>query len=280
MPRVTIEGLEINFVVRGSGPMLLAHPGGPGFDAPYMFSAELERSFTVVYLDPIGTGSSAKLPPDQQYNRGRDVAILDGLRASFAFKKVCVLGHSYGGYIAQLYALAYPERVEGLILYSTAPTTGPDWQARREAGVAKLAHQPWHADALRGLEHEKLATSQADLDAALALYMPLYFARWNERQHVYRPALNRSRLAFDVKTRRPATPVFDIRERLHLITPRTLVIAGEHDAISDANWSRELAQKIPNADLVVIPGAGHFAHIEEPDAFSRALVEFRAILRR
>ena len=51
----------------GSGPVCLAHPGGPGFDGGYLASTELERAFTVVYLDPIGTGASEKLQPTSEF---------------------------------------------------------------------------------------------------------------------------------------------------------------------------------------------------------------------
>lgn len=276
MPIVTIDGFPISYAVHGSGPVCFAHPGGPGFDAGYLHSAELERAFTVVYLDPIGTGASAQLPAGELYSRDRDVAILEGVRAALGHERMHVLGHSYGGYIAQLYALAFPERLVGLILYATSPTTGPDWQDRRAAGIAKRSHEPWFDEAMRGLDLERHARSQSDLDLALSLYAPLYFERWTERADAYRRALARSTLAFDVKMRRPATPVFDIRDRLASITARTLVIGGEHDAISDADWSRELARAIPDARLAVIAGTGHFPHVEDPAAFGHALAELGA----
>jgi pimeloyl-ACP methyl ester carboxylesterase len=59
---------------------------------------------------------------------------------------------------------------------------------------------------------------------------------------------------------------FDLRPELQAITAPTLIVHGEDDAIPLAS-SREITAAIPNARLLVLPGVGHFPHVEQPDAF-------------
>src|SRR5258706_12235510 len=82
--RVPVNGVDIAFEVRGKGPVCIAHPGGPGLDATYMRDSAYERRFTMVYLDPIGTGSSGKLALTEKYSMMRDVEVLEGVRAKRA----------------------------------------------------------------------------------------------------------------------------------------------------------------------------------------------------
>ncbi len=57
---VTVDGLRQSYFVAGQGPVCVAHSGGPGLDSVYLRSPELEERFTVVYLEPIGTGRSSR----------------------------------------------------------------------------------------------------------------------------------------------------------------------------------------------------------------------------
>src|SRR5688572_6361076 len=126
--RIALDGHEVVVDIRGSGPVCIAHPGGPGMDSGYMHSAALETRFTMVYIDPLGTGASSKLPEGELYSLQRDAKVIEGVRAKLALDKVCLVGHSYGGFVAQTYAIEHPQHVRGLFLYSTTPTTEPDWE--------------------------------------------------------------------------------------------------------------------------------------------------------
>jgi hypothetical protein len=60
--RLTLNGARQVYHVAGDGPVMVAHSGGPGVDYTYLRSARLEEHFTMVYLEPVGTGESRPLP--------------------------------------------------------------------------------------------------------------------------------------------------------------------------------------------------------------------------
>ena len=80
--RITVNGAELAYAVHGRGPFAIALPGGPGFGGAYLRMPEVEQHLTVIYVDPIGTGASARLADPAQYKRSRDVADLEALRSA------------------------------------------------------------------------------------------------------------------------------------------------------------------------------------------------------
>ena len=276
--RLSIDGIEIAIEVRGKGPVCIAHPGGPGLDAGYLRSDALERRFTVVYVDPIGTGASGKLAGADNYSKARDVAIVDGIRTKLGLDKICIVGHSYGGMVAQLYAVTHPTHVSGLFLYSTSPVTDDEWRQDVEANTAWFKDEPWFADAVAGIAAEDKATTAAELDAAIAREWPLFFADWSGHRAAYAPLVGSSKVAFDVYRRRDPDK-FDLRHRLGVIhTTPTVIVAGDKDFICGVKPSTWLSQAIGGSKLVVIERAGHFAHVEQPAAFAAAVDEFAELI--
>src|SRR5689334_22596343 len=124
---IELNGITQRYHVHGSGPVCLAHPGGPGAFWDYLRMPLLEEHLTMIYVEPIGTGGSGRLAshPDG-YTRARYAAAVDGLIDHLGVDSVYLLGHSHGGFVAQYYALQHPERVTGVILYDSAPVTGPE----------------------------------------------------------------------------------------------------------------------------------------------------------
>lgn len=275
---VMIDGVDIAYDVRGHGPVCLAHPGGPGFDSTYLRSPALEARFTVVYIDPVGTGASGKLPAGQRYSIQRDTAVLDQIRRHLGLGRVCLLGHSYGGFVVQRFALAHPELVSGLILYSTTPTTNDAWSAQVEANLATFKDQPWFDEALAGTRAESEAKTDDELKAALLREAPMFFADWTHRRDELVRVFATARLSLEVSTRREGEP-FDVRPQLARLKVPTLVITGDRDLVSGPTVSGWIAQATPGATLVVIPDAGHFAHLEQPRAFAAAIDAFAPTVR-
>jgi proline iminopeptidase len=112
---VVVNGARLAYHVHGEGPQVVALPGGPGFSHTYMRTPLLEEEATVVYVDPIGCGDSARLDPSA-YGRSRDVADLEELRKHLGVEQLVLLGHSAGGFLAQQYAIEHPAHVERTIL--------------------------------------------------------------------------------------------------------------------------------------------------------------------
>src|SRR3954463_13566053 len=81
--------------VAGRGPLMVAHSGGPGVYYEYLRSPELENNFTLVYVEPVGTGDSGRLPDPSGYSMDVYVHFLVSVITHLGAGPVLVLGHSY-----------------------------------------------------------------------------------------------------------------------------------------------------------------------------------------
>ncbi|WP_239154157.1 alpha/beta fold hydrolase [Amycolatopsis sp. FDAARGOS 1241] len=124
---VELDGVVQRYHVHGTGPVCVAHSGGPGILWDYLRMPAVEEHLTVVYVEPIGTGGSSRLAthPDG-YTRDRYVRAVLALLDHLGLEKPLFLGHSHGGFVAQRLALTHPGRISGIVLYDSAPVVGPE----------------------------------------------------------------------------------------------------------------------------------------------------------
>ncbi|MFD0149442.1 alpha/beta fold hydrolase [Streptomyces sp. NPDC055721] len=142
-----VDGLALRYHVHGTGPVCVMHPGGPGIAWEYLRTPELERSLTVVYLEPAGTGGSDRLATHPHgYTRELYSRHLAALIDHLAVGRVHLLGHSHGGFVAQHHALHRSDQLTGVVLYESAPGNGPEFgeEMTRKAGefAARQAERP------------------------------------------------------------------------------------------------------------------------------------------
>jgi len=280
--RVAVQGGEVVIDVRGKGPTCFAHPGGPGLDSSYLQNAAFEKHFTVVYIDPIGTGNSTKVPAPDLYSIGRDVEVIEAIRAKLGFKKLCLIGHSYGGFVVMSYAVAHPDKVGAMLLYSTTPTTEPEWMKDVMANTAWFKDRKWFADAMKALEEEDKAPDEKALNALLQRELKMFFADYDGKRPDYDDTMNKLRVSFDVARRRPQgkQAAYDVRGKFGRIgTTPTVIVTGDRDFSGGPTPSHWIQQSIADSKLVVIPQAGHFAHVEQPAAFEEVVGQFADLLR-
>jgi proline iminopeptidase len=128
----------------------------------YIRMPELERFFTLVYLDPVGTGDSGHLTRGQ-YTLERYASDLDGIRAALGLERTWVLGHSYGGIVAQVWASSRPDRVKGLLLVATTPRIDGEWGRDMEAHMKAFSTQPWYPGALAAFSDLQASKDDASL---------------------------------------------------------------------------------------------------------------------
>jgi proline iminopeptidase len=269
--------------------VIIAHPGGPGSEWSYLRMREVEAFATVVYIEPVGTGASGRLADPRGYTTDRYVSDVEGLRAHLGLEKVILLGHSHGGFVAQAYALAHPEHLRGLILFDTTPTTGPKWQHNVEANLKWFKREPWFEDATAALAEETAATTDDEMTEIFRRELPLYFADWTRRASEFESY--RASVRLTVAPSRSVTdpsspnqvgvaPVFDVRDKLGAIHVPTLVIAGKKDFVCSRQFGRLLHSGIAGSRLVTLRHSGHMGHVEEPEAFAKAIREFLKTLPR
>lgn len=184
---VVVDGLDQRYHVYGSGPVCLALPGGPGVTWDYLRSPGLEEFLTMVYVEPLGTGGSQRLPSHPHgYTRERYTRSLIGLLDRLSLPRVLLLGHSHGGFVAQYLALRHPDRLRGLVLYESAPVTGAEHMAEAASMVDEFVHrnegQAELPTVLAGLQAVGGVTDDKEITAELRRLVPIYFARYWDRE--------------------------------------------------------------------------------------------------
>lgn len=271
------DGRTIAYRRTGEGPLLVCHPGGPGFSSTeFADFAGLADSLTLVLLDPRGTGGSDPPPEATHYRLEDFVADLDELREHLAVEAFALLGFSHGGMVAMAYASAHPDRVERLVLASTLARVGEAQQVEAARAIERRSGEPWHADAVAALQAEEEARYEtaADLERLWLAMAPMYFTRWDEAARAFVEESSDMGNADALKLFNANVP--DLLPDLARISTPTLVVAGEDDFICGPDSAREIAGAIPGARLELIPGAGHFTYVEQPEAFRAALLPFLA----
>lgn len=228
-------------------PLVLVHgAGGSHLD----WSAELRRlpGTRVIALDLPGHGKSTGAGRTDTLNYARDVcALLDAL----AIKRAIIAGHSMGGAIAQQFGIHLPERAAGLILVGTGsklpvePTLTRRIVEETEEAVDWLIDWSWGTNA---------APAMKTLGRKRLLNVPPKVLQGD-----YSACQN-----------------FDAREQLGQIAAPTLVLGADEDRMVRLKFSVTLAERIPNATLVTIQGAGHMFPLEKPKEVAGAVMQWLA----
>ncbi|MEZ0072034.1 alpha/beta fold hydrolase [Planotetraspora sp. GP83] len=273
---VSIRGVLQRYHVAGAGPLCLVHSGGPGLGWEYLRMPELERHLTLVYVEPIGTGSSGRLAHPQDYRIDTYARFLHGLVEHLAAPSVFLLGHSHGGFVAQHYALNHPTGLAGLILFETSPLTGEEFWNRAIGNLEQFPRlhpgQPEASGIPDAFRRTLAATDDEACTQGVRDILPAYFADyWANEDEL---ASLRASLRAWIDPMRAAEPPFDVRDMLGGITTPTLIISGAHDFICGPHWGQMLREGIPHSQFVLLRDSGHMGHIEQPDTFASAITRF------
>ena len=280
--KARINGTEIYFDVEGPGlaadgagmvdrPVVFALHGGPGGDHVSLRDAlsPLSDTAQIVYIDHRGSGRSAPADP-ATYTLDQNIDDVDALRDYLGLDRISVLGVSYGGMVAQGYAIRYPDRLANLALIVTASSFRFLDDAKRILAERGSADQQRVCERLWEGSFESLD----QLHEYYRLMGPLYSTTFNAQK--FEASLGRSLRNFEqlnigfggfLRT-------FDFTSQLAQITCPTLVIGGAHDWICVPNHSREIAARIPRAHLKIFRNSSHAVAADEPEAFQNAIRGF------
>ena len=279
MKFTTTDGRKLTYRKLGNGPVLVCHPGGPGFSSTYFADlAGLWERFTLVMLNPRGTGGSDRPRDRRAYQIDDYVRDVEELRLHLGLERILLLGHSHGGVVAQAYAAEHPGRVARLVLASTIARFGPQQEAAMRKGMDKRSAQPWYEDAVSALEAEQVGKFDSDQELGELVFreMPLYFTRYGPVEAGYIDTLRSEPINADTLQlfNREIFETFDLRERLPSITAPTLVITGDDDFICGPLCAAEITAAVRGAREVIVGDSGHHVFIEQPRAFHDEVGDF------
>jgi len=283
--RAHVNGVDLFFDVEGSSlmpegptmveqqPCFILH-GGPGMDHSYFrpWLSPLTDKLQLIYVDHRGNGRSQRLP-NEQYTIEHMADDLEQLRLYLGLERPIVLGNSFGGMLAQVYATRYPESYSRLVLVSTTPSY--DFFAEATA-IAEERATDEQKRVMPSLFEGKVRT-EAEYHQWWEVMLPLYFHHYDSTvgaamlgRTVGNPEV--ARYMFD-----QVIPHYDVRPLLGTITAPTLVIAGRHDWITPPSQSEEIQRLIPGSEYVVFEKSGHMPFIEEQDDFLDVVRRFLGI---
>ncbi len=276
MKFTTRDGRELAYERTGAGPVLVVHPGGPGFSTTYLGDlAGLGDRNTLAILSPRGTGASDRPADPSAYHLDEYVSDLEEFRQHLGLDQMLLLGYSHGGIVAQAYASAFPGRVSRLVLAVTSPRFGPEQEAATKAGKEKRAGEAWYPDALAASEEElETATDDQVRDNAMR-GMPFYFARFGPDEVAYVDTFRADPINSDAqRVFGSELPTMDLRGSDSRIIAPTLVITGDDDFICGPVCAHEMTAAIPGAREVIVADAGHMVVFEQRRAFHDEIAAF------
>ncbi len=287
---VDAHGVLIYYTSVGRGaPLLIVH-GGPGASHDYFlpYLLPLARRNRLIFIDERGSGRSEKLEDPAAYTVENMVEDLEAVRRDLGLGKISLLGHSYGGVVAQAYAFKYQGNLSHLVLCSTFHST------RALNDVFRVMKQAMSPD-LRGRidEMEKAGLYGHGKDYEKNRYTDDYMkAAWGEGYFPYlyqrRPDPNydptdTGGLSWDLYREMWGSHgefVIDgnlvsveYADRLPSIHVATLITVGDHDE-PDPSIARVMHNKIPGSKLVILPESGHMTFVDRPGLFIRTVDEF------
>jgi len=274
---VTLNSVQIHYTVRGTGPVMIAHSGGPGMDArAWDDFARIDEFVTIVAIHPRGSGLSgsaeggAYLLPDYASN-------VQALRLHLGVDKPIIMGWSHGGMVAMQFASIYPDSLSKLILFDTSAYFG-EFLGDIEGAVQGFKHERWFKKSFAALKAEWDGDYKTDEDMARlwAEEMKFYFRKFDKRAQAYHERTKDLPIRIaPLKTfNEREAGTMDLRPHLKKITVPTLILVGRHDFITNVAMAEEMLKHIPDARLVIFEDSGHFALVEEPEKFYGVIKEF------
>lgn len=275
----TADGRTLAYRRVGSGPVLVCHPGGPGFSSAYLGDlGGLSRRNTLILLDPRGTGRSGRPADPGAYAIADYVADLEELRGHLGCERIDLLGHSHGGMVAIAYAGRHPGRIGRLVLASTLARLHETFDADSRAAIEARAQEPWFEDAHAALSAEQQGRFESDdeLGRLVRGAMPLYFARYAGPQAEFVDSLRGERFNADALRLffADGLAALDLRGDLREIDAPVLVITGADDFLASPVCAEDIASHLADARIVVIPGCGHFPFVDSADRFRSEIQSF------
>jgi 3-oxoadipate enol-lactonase len=254
------SGRNVHFDDAGIGRTVVMIPGRT---APRtMLEPEFERlssDFRVIIPDNRDAGEND--PETEPYTISDIADDVAGLLRALGIQRAHVLGGMWGGCIAQEFALRHADMLDRLVLVSTTPVTS---EPNATSSPMPPPEEWWMEDPVERWRAE------LPLDTAPGYFddKPDLLDREAER---YRG----NRITWEGRMRQVAAGgQFDVRDRLHEITAPTLVLHGDQDPYIPVQNAELIANRIPNALLRIIRGAGHLLFIERPEEMEHTVRGF------
>ncbi len=272
----TINGSKIWTVSFGKGDPIFFIAGGPGGTHFGLRSFDsLSTTNTLVYYDGFGRGKSDTAKDVKEYSLERDIEDLEGLRKAMGYAQINILGHSYGGLVAQGYAIKYQNHVKHLILASTFHSFIM-WQENDDNSNHEIkTSYPEVWDTLMIVREQGAISSDSIHQKIygrvpygfLYAYNPDHFLKRGKKPY---PNPFNSKLYYQMVGKDGDFIVgsdignFDFRKQLKDLKMPILITAGRYDRVAVPWMMVKYKEYCPQAKFVMFERSGHNPQVEEP----------------
>ena len=289
--------IKLYHFAEGQGENALIVHGGPGYPirSPWAGLKPLAGNYKFNYYDQRGCGKSTRpidrfsspnfysnmKTLDRTLGLGAQIADIERIRRILGEEKLVLIGHSFGGFLASLYAAEFPGRVKALVLVAPAtllvmPSEGSDLFEQVGNLLPPELKDDYADFRKRYFDFSHMFTkSEADL-AALNSEFPKYYVAALEARNLTPPHVsggneNGGWMVYAMYMSMGKR--HDYRPAMGRVAAPVLVVHGALDLQSE-NADRQYASCFPNSTLAVIQGAGHFMYDEQPEVFSQLVGKF------
>lgn len=251
---IAVGDFTVGYIDEGSGePVVMVHGGESDRTQFTALRPHLGDGVRAISYDQRDSGVTSG--PAQPYGMGELSDDLAGFIGALGLSDVHVFGTSFGGALAQQFALRHPDKVRSLILVCTTPSVN---LTSEELGRA-------------------MAMPAEERRAAMVDFLFTPEGREKDPGLVARSWTTLAVRAAEADARRHAAArEHDVIDRLEKIQARTLVIHGDEDLMAPPEGARMLAERIPDARLELIPGGRHGIATEFPDVVAQLTLDFVA----
>ena len=287
----SIKDGRMYYEQEGQGIPLILINGGPGCTHhlfhPYF--SQLKDTARIIYYDQRGTGKSSADDTRKMYTLNQAIDDLESLRKDLKIDKWVVLGWSYGGLLAQLYALKYPKHCTGLVLGTSDPFggnegfyTGVGIQYNRVAQVVSSKEFDAWADLEKKAKEGTLTPLQMSYNKFLCGYWKFMFYHRPTEKEFIKQALYGFIEAPDFrKTMISEIAKINLQDKFDNFVIPTLIIEGKWDFLwGDMDRVAIMRKSHPHAQIEIFEKSGHNIFADEPEKFFKLLRKFLGKLEK
>lgn len=285
---VTVNGAKLWVVTVGEGDPLILIAGGPGGAHPGLRRFDsLATKYKLIYFDAFGRGKSDTAKDVKQYTLERDVDDIEGLRTALKLDKINVLGHSYGGVVAQGYAVKCPQHVKHLVLANTFHSFIM-WQENDDNSNHEIkTNYPEVWDSLTRIREQGFVSSDQlhqDIYGQVPYGFLYAYNPENFRPKGGKPYPNsfNSKLYYQMVGKDGDFIVgndignFDYRQQLKNLKMPVLIYGGRYDRVAVPWMMVKFKEYCPQAKFVMFERSGHNPQEEQPEELFSLLNDFLA----
>lgn len=269
------ENVNIHYRIFGSGSPLLVINGGPGFSSEGFtgLAKQLSENYRVILYDQRGTGKSTMTAANNT-NMTMDLMVedMEALRRHLEISEWTILGHSFGGILANYYTVHHPERVSALIASSSGGVDLgllADFDITRQLSHAErdsLAY--WTTRINEGDTTSHANQKRREFFAAAYVYDDKHIAEIARRMTQSNSRIN-GLIWSDLQNIE-----YDVTDELSEFDKPVLIIQGKQDILHERTAIKAL-EAFPNAELVLLDECGHYGWLDQPQQYFDSIFSFK-----